>query len=57
MQSVQIEFAQQVTTGNQRDRKQQQRYRQADGLTVFADAIKQAQPLGLDRLCCCDGVL
>ncbi|MCY1180509.1 hypothetical protein D9M73_209600 [compost metagenome] len=57
MQRVKVEFAQQVATGNQRDGEQQQGDRQADGLAVFADSIKQAQALRLDRLCRCDGVL
>ncbi len=57
MQRVKVEFAQQVVTGNQRDREQQQGDRQANGLTVFAQSIKQAQALGIDRLCCCDSVL
>ncbi|MFD2882885.1 hypothetical protein ACFS4T_07245 [Pseudomonas lini] len=57
MQRVQIEFAQQVTTGNQRDGEQQQSDCQPDGLTIFADSIQQAQTLGFDRLCRSDGVL
>ncbi|MNI55445.1 hypothetical protein D3C73_1103970 [compost metagenome] len=42
VQRVQVELAQQVTTGNQRDGEQQQGDRQADGLAVLADSIKQA---------------
>jgi hypothetical protein len=44
---VEIEFAQQMAAGNQRNGKQQQRDRQTDGLAVFAQPIQQAQALGL----------
>jgi hypothetical protein len=37
MQGVEIEFAQQMAAGNQRNGKQQQRDRQTDGLAVFAN--------------------
>ncbi|MNG15485.1 hypothetical protein D3C84_993170 [compost metagenome] len=57
MQRVQVEFAQQVTTGNQRNSEQQQRDGQTQGLAVFADQVQQAQTFGLDRLCGSDGVL
>ncbi|MNG10769.1 hypothetical protein D3C87_2069760 [compost metagenome] len=46
MQCIDVQFAEQMATGDQGNGEQQQGHGQADGLTVAAQAVNPAQMLG-----------